>query len=353
MSSLSSPTKTVIKYFIVFNVLLCVFIGILAFTLNKILLITGGMIILTASIGLTMLLTQLFHEPDEITKGLHELIEGNRHLGLRVAEDATTSPLSSLFNKFIAQVDEILALVHLSSAKTGSSNNEIIANAANIASGAGQQVDSFKSISESIRSNAENSSKVAVLMDTMAKSADTANGRMGHVIDAMKMIETGAEQITQTVEVITDIADQTNMLALNAAIEAARAGEHGKGFAVVASEVRKLAERSGNSANDIKKLMQNNSAYVTRGSDLCRETEESLNGIQKETAEVIQELRDIVEVTRQQEQLVAENNQIAITINNAVNKLSLSTESLSRRSKELNDLSARFTPSKNLVINQK
>jgi len=159
-----------------------------------------------------------------------------------------------------------------------------------------------------------------------------------------------SQKIGEIIQVIDDIAEQTNLLALNAAIEAARAGEHGKGFAVVADEVRKLAERSGKATKEIAELitniqrgtkvavdsMQVGTREVESGVELAQDAGQSLKEIVQGVNTAGEQVHKIMEIineilTGSEEVSKAVNNVAAITEEN-----SAATEEMSASAEEVN-----------------
>ncbi len=129
------------------------------------------------------------------------------------------------------------------------------------------------------------------LIITLADNISIRSSAESELAEKLGTLSTDAQQVKGVLEVIGDIADQTNLLALNAAIEAARAGEHGRGFAVVADEVRKLAERTQKSLSEINATISVIVQSITDASDAIslnaieiEKLSENANGAQSEIA---------------------------------------------------------------------
>jgi methyl-accepting chemotaxis protein len=144
-------------------------------------------------------------------------------------------------------------------------------------------LDEITTVVKKSASEAMHARQVASAADDDAKKSMVV---VNQAVDAMNAIAKSAQQISQIIGVIDEIAFQTNLLALNAGVEAARAGDAGRGFAVVASEVRALAQRSAEAAKEIKTLISSSTAQVDTGVSLVAETGKSLERILTQVVDI-------------------------------------------------------------------
>ena len=143
------------------------------------------------------------------------------------------------------------------------------------------------------KNNTQNAHKMSNLSKDVKDSVVLGENLANKTASSMDEINAKVEAINEAIEVIDQIAFQTNILSLNAAVEAATAGEAGKGFAVVAQEVRNLANRSAEAAKEIKDLVENATSKTNDGKKISDEMKVGYNNLNKLISETIDIIQDV------------------------------------------------------------
>ncbi len=170
----------------------------------------------------------------------------------------------------------------------------------------------MEQLTGTVRQNADNATHANQLAGDASQVAARGTEVVRQVVTTMGEIHHSSRKVVDIISVIDSIAFQTNILALNAAVEAARAGEQGRGFAVVASEVRNLAQRSANSAREIKKLIEESVANIDTGSALVEQAGQTMDELMKGVSSVTTLMSEIMSASREQS-LGIEQVNVAIT----------------------------------------
>jgi methyl-accepting chemotaxis protein I, serine sensor receptor len=172
-----------------------------------------------------------------------------------------------------------------------------------------QTASSMEELTATVRKNAEHAHEANALADDALASTAQGTSVVDSVVQKMRGIAQSSDRIAEIIAVIDGIAFQTNILALNAAVEAARAGEQGRGFAVVAGEVRALAQRSAQSAKEIKVLISESVSQIEGGSELVERAGDAMQKVSTSIGRVAQMMAEISTSSHEQRTGIEQVNQ--------------------------------------------
>lgn len=315
----------------------------------------------------------LSENTDKLLGKMKEFSSGNLTVSLPVDKDDEIGKLFEGFNQAVSNIRNLITQVNEAVQATASASTQISSSTEELAAGAQEQsaqtTEVASAIEEMTRTIIETTSSVTRASDIAKNSGNIA--RQGgevvgdtisemnkiaevvtHAAEIVKELGSSSDKIGEIVQVIDDIADQTNLLALNAAIEAARAGEQGRGFAVVADEVRKLAERTTKATKEIASMikqiqkdtgnavqsMEKGTEEVNSGKQLTQKAEVALNQIISTSEEVVDNISQVAVASEQQASVAEQISKNIESISAGTHESASGTQQIARAAEDLNRL---------------
>ncbi|MBB1462960.1 cache domain-containing protein [Vibrio sp. SG41-7] len=265
----------------------------------------------------------IYHAVQQMSKSLAELVSN-----LNASMLALRGELQRVEDR-AGSIAQLTETQQQSTEMIATAMTEMASSANNVADSAG---DTARNTDEADKQSQHTQQLIHNTVDNIQGLA----GQLGTASEAVANLDSDVHNIVKVLDVIGDIAEQTNLLALNAAIEAARAGEQGRGFAVVADEVRNLAGRTQSSTKEIQLMINNlqeGSRNAIKTMEVCATTSESTVTESQNASEALQQiviaLESISSMSHQIATAAAEQTQVSDDISKRINMIEESGNQLS------------------------
>jgi len=311
-------------------------------------LLIGAIVLISLLIATPLIISMITGNLNQVIASLKEMATGGGDLTRRL-ESRSNDELGELaqwFNRFIEQLQSVIAelkntSVQLSSSATEvsaiteesnqqvarqESETELVATAINEMAATVQEVANHANNAATATQEADQEARQGQKIVTSTVDAiDALSGGINNAAEVIQKLESDSQEIGTVLDVIRGIAEQTNLLALNAAIEAARAGDQGRGFAVVADEVRTLASRTQESTQEIDQMierLQGGSRDAVKVMNASREQAQDLVGQAAQAGEslqtITQAVNNITDMNLQIASATEEQSNVALGIDTSI-----------------------------------
>ncbi|MDB5597063.1 MAG: methyl-accepting chemotaxis sensory transducer [Hyphomicrobiales bacterium] len=277
-----------------------------------------------------------------VAGGLEKLAAGQLTCRLSGTFPAEYRKVQQDFNSAMQQLEGVVQTIARAAESTRNGTNDVSASVDDLSRRTGAQAASLEemvatldSITTIFRRTANGANEARTAVSSVRADAELSGGIVARAVEAMSAIQQSSVEVGQILGVIDEIAFQTNLLALNAGVEAARAGDAGRGFAVVATEVRALAQRSAESAKEIKALIAASSAQVGLGVDLVGETGRALERMANKVGQIDELVSQIAAAAKDQAGSLAELNTAASQMDQATQRNAAMVEEMTTVGREL------------------